>query len=216
MATAGHAALIKLTLLSIWNPGNTGSTIGVDDARLVTLPEANRISLVQVNKLACALLLEKWRIARQLLHTLSPLDAQLCTLRGAVLALRVFDSAEDGEHRQFWQRAASDFCRHALTGMGHEQDGMWARGARAILERCPDLLAREDRPVDIIASQLAVLSEHETRGAALAGAALLVGALLMTDFRQVRTLAHEQLALAVAFASGESLSHDGGHVTFTE
>jgi hypothetical protein len=210
------AQQIKTTLLAIWNPGAAGSTLGVEDERLITLPEANRLSLVQVNKIACALLLEKWLVVKHLCQSLSALDAQLCTLRGAVLALAVFSAQEDGKYQEYWQRVASDFCRHALTGMGFAPDGMAWRGAQAILERCPDLIARAESPVDLITARLAELTDGEYRGAALAGSALLVGALLMMDFREVRDLAHEQLALAIAFASGDSIAYRDGYVKFSD
>jgi len=216
MEMLSHAEQIKLTLLSIWNPGNAGSTIGGGDERLITLPEANRISLVQVNKVACALLLEKWLIAKHLVQGLSPLDAQLCTLRGTVLGLGVFAADEDGGGQEFWQRVGSDFCKHALAGMGFEQNGLWSRGTQAILGRCPELLDPEGSPVDVVSAQLADLSEGEYCGAALAGSALLAGSLVMSDFREIKVLAHEQLALAIAFASGESISYSDGYVGFSE
>lgn len=199
---------IRRDLLDIWNPGGRGSNIGTESERLILLPPANRLALVQANRLAAAVLMRDWQATRALLLKLTRTESCLCVLRATVLAAETVDS--EAMNRS-WRREALGLGAETVAGLEMPYEAM-GKGfhdcLRTFLERGPSGRTL----LETVSVFLSPLSAGSCQGAALAAAVLLAASLTVSDPRAPRELAREQVALISAFMSAGVITHDDDRV----
>ena len=203
---------IRRDVLEAWNPKGVGSTLGTDSDRLILLPRENRLVVVQVNRLAAAILLGDWRAVELLMDGLTRTGADLCVLRANVLAEELLrPGLHRAQPRQHWRDTVLELGAATAAALPATST-VFDEGFRDGLDHFLGTRAEGRSILEEVSIFLSPLSVESCLGAALAGGVLLSASLLVSGSRSARELAREQVALVSAFMAGEVISHADNHV----